>query len=425
MKWQNGSSLYSFTKPLLVCLLLGISLHSQADAQPVLTALKLAAGPGSAEPNLTKSPSGTIVLSWLEPKGENTALLYSQLGVEGWGQTHLVAESADWFVNWADLPSVLAISDSLWAAHWLNKRPGGIYAYDVALSLSSDGGKTWGDAITPHSDNTATEHGFVSLYPEADGLGLIWLDGRNTTADANSHDHHDEHGTGGMTLRHALVAVDGTISEELELDQLVCDCCQTSVAIAREGPVAIYRNRSEKDIRDIYITRSMNGKWQPGHAVSNDGWKIGGCPVNGPAVAAQGDRVAVAWFTMADEIPRVRFAMSLDGGETFNAAIDIDNDAPSGRVDLALLDNGLAAISWLDEGENGKGAIRVQLMQADGSIVAAHTIATTELTRPAGFPQLQSAGNTLIVAWTDSSKKASQVKSMRITFPAVNLQTAD
>jgi len=139
--------------------------------------------------------------------------------------------------------------------------------------------------------------------------------------------------------------------------------------------------------------------------------------VNGPAVAAQGDTVAVAWFTMADDIPRVRFARSLDGGQTFNKAIDIDDDAPSGRVDLALLDNGDAAISWLDEGDNGVGAIRVQLMHPDGSMSVVHTIATTELSRPAGFPQLQSDGNSLIVAWTDSGKKALRVKSMRITLP--------
>jgi hypothetical protein len=109
--------------------------------------------------------------------------------------------------------------------------------------------------------------------------------------------------------------------------------------------------------------------------------------------------------------------LSADGGQTFNKAIDIDDDEPSGRVDLVLLDNGVAAISWLDEGDNGAGAIRVQFMHPEGSIVAVHTIATTELSRPAGFPQMLSDGNSLIVAWTDSRKKVSRVKSMRITLP--------
>lgn len=404
-------------------LLMAGSASAQIPAEPFK--LPLASGPGSAEPNLSKGYNGTVVLSWMEPKDDNTQLLYAQLGAEGWGEPQRVAESANWFVNWADFPSVLPVSETLWAAHWLRKRPGGSYAYDVALSLSSDGGKTWGDAITPHRDNTATEHGFVSLFPSSDGVGLIWLDGRNTSEAGGAHEHSEEHGSGGMTLRHALVSADGTISEEAELDDLVCDCCQTSVAIAREGPIAVYRNRTEEEIRDIYISRSINGKWQAGHPVSNDGWKISGCPVNGPAVAAQGDAVAVAWFTMAEDIPRVRFARSSDGGQTFTTAIDIDDDEPSGRVDLVLLENGNAAISWLDEGENGKGAIRVQLIHPDGSILAVHTIAATELSRPAGFPQLQADGNSLIVAWTDSSGEASRVKSMRIRFPATNPHSTD
>ena len=39
------------------------------------------------------------------------------------------------------------------------------------------------------------------------------------------------------------------------LDQRVCDCCQTSVAKTQDGPVAIYRDRSEEEIRDIYMVR--------------------------------------------------------------------------------------------------------------------------------------------------------------------------
>jgi hypothetical protein len=404
---------------LITCL---ASTTTFAQTNLEMTDLPLKAGEGSAEPNLSKGPEGTIVLSWLEPKGKNSRLLYSQLNPTGWSEPHLVAESNNWFVNWADFPSVLAISDSLWAAHWLSKRPGGVYSYNVSLSLSSDGGKTWGDAITPHRDNTATEHGFVSLYPATDGVGLIWLDGRNTAASGSQHEHDEGHGSGGMTLRHARVSANGSLSEEVELDQLVCDCCQTSVAIAREGPVAVYRNRSEEEIRDIYITRFINGEWQPGQPVNNDGWKITGCPVNGPAVAAQGDIVAVVWFTMADDMPRVRFARSLDGGQAFSAAVDIDAKdmnglEPKGRVDLAILDNGSAAISWLDEDENGSGAIRLQLVHSDDSLSKVHTVTTTELSRPAGFPQLRSDGNSLIVAWTDSSEKASRVKSVRINLP--------
>ena len=74
---------------------------------------------------------------------------------------------------------------------------------------------------------------------------------------------------------------------------------------------------------------------EPATAVS-DGWMIAGCPVNGPALDADGERVALAWFTAAGEAPRVQLAFSTDGGATFEEARTIDADAPAGRVDVVL-----------------------------------------------------------------------------------------
>lgn len=404
-------------------------LHCSAPASDTNTVLSLTelpnqAAPGSAEPNLAKGPDGTIVLSWLEPHGENTRLRFSTLGDEGWDAARTVAEGDNWFVNWADFPSVVPVSDSLWAAHWLSKKAGGIYAYDVSVAISSDAGASWSEAITPHRDNTATEHGFVSLFPWQEGVGLVWLDGRNTAAAGNGHAHDGEHASGGMTLRSAIITATGEITAETEMDPLVCDCCQTSAAVAREGPVAVYRNRDESEIRDIYVARTIGRTWLAGQPVHKDGWKISGCPVNGPAIAASGDTVVVAWFTMAEDISRVRFARSEDGGATFSQVLNIAEDTPSGRVDVALLDNGNAALSWLDITADGEGVLRIRIIHPDGSFGPEQQIIGLASSRPAGFPQLVSEGNALIAAWTDTLEKVSNVRTARLTgldpsnFPA-------
>jgi hypothetical protein len=395
---------------------------------PEIVGLKVNTDKGSAEPNLTRGPEGTIVLSWLEPQGNATRLRFSQLTSAGWSTPRTVAAGANWFVNWADFPSVLAVTDELWAAHWLSKKPGGIYTYDVSLALSIDGGNKWSEAITPHHDKTATEHGFVSLYPAASGFGAVWLDGRNTqpSADTTAHQHQEqgpEHGSGGMTLRHARIAADGAISEEIELDELVCDCCQTSVAIARQGPVVVYRNRTAEEIRDIYITRRIDGEWLAGQAVHSDSWKISGCPVNGPAVAALGDTVAVAWFTMANDIPRVRFARSTDGGASFGAAVEVSEHSPLGRVDLVLLDNGTAVVSWLDQPAGSPGEFRLRTIASDDKPAEPLAVTRMNTDRPSGFPQMQADGNDLIVAWTEGTeqlddKTGSVIKSARLIWPS-------
>lgn len=391
--------------------LLALLFASHSFSAEHVIDMAVAAGQDSAEPNLAKGPDGAIVLSWLEPVGEKTRLKYSRLDSGVWSEPGTVAESDSWFVNWADFPSVVPISGSLWAAHWLKKKKGGTYAYDVSISISNDAGTTWSDPITPHRDNTATEHGFVSLFHWQDGVGVVWLDGRNTTASGSDHDHGE---AGGMTLRSAVISPQGRIHSEAEMDSLVCDCCQTGVAISTHGPVVVYRNRTESEIRDIYLARSVDNQWLAGSPVSDDQWEIAGCPVNGPAVMASGETVAVAWFTMAGDTPRVRFAWSHDGGQSFDPAINIAEESPTGRVDVAILDDGSAIISWLDQAEDGKGLIRLRNVLPDNRLGPVKEIAQTSMGRPAGFPQMVQDGDSLVMAWTDVSEAKTQVKSARI-----------
>jgi hypothetical protein len=399
--------------PLLLCILITCSCVADIMAQhgaPIVP-LALAAGPGSAEPRLSTGPGGIVVLSWLEPADGTTRLKFATLGTDGWSPPRSAAQGQNWLVNWADFPSVVPINASLWAAHWLSKRSGGVYAYDVSVAISRDGGLSWSDPITPHRDGTATEHGFVSLFPWRDGIGVVWLDGRNTQAQGKEQSLG---GNGGMTLRSAVILADGSITAETELDGLVCDCCQTGAAVIRDGAIVVYRDRSSSEIRDIYAIRAQQDHWLAGRPVAEDGWKIEGCPVNGPAIAAINDDVAVAWFTAAGGQPRVRLARSHDGGLTFSDTQDIDRDLPIGRVDVAFLSNGRLAVSWLDSDARQQAEIKVQIIARDGRPGALYVIAQTLATRPAGFPQLAADGESLVVAWTDAEGEQSRVRTARL-----------
>src|SRR5687768_4809384 len=99
-----------------------------------------------------------------------------------------------------------------------------------------------------------------------------------------------------MTLRYATIDANGNLADETQLDERVCECCQTSAAVTSAGPIAVYRDRSATEVRDIYIVRQVNGSWTSPQPVYADNWQINGCPVNGPSVAADGSRVAVAWL---------------------------------------------------------------------------------------------------------------------------------
>lgn len=367
------------------------------------------AAPGSLGPNLYASADGRLFLSWIDRQdGGRSTLRYAILEGDAWTAPRAIAEGPDWFVNWADFPSVVASPDGLLAAHWMVKNGSGAYAYDVHIAISTDGGERWSEPLVPHRDGTATEHGFVSLFMNGDGrLAAAWLDGRNTGAAAGGH----AHGGGEMTLRYAAIGRDLALRDEVQLDGRVCDCCQTSAAETTEGPLVVYRDRSAAEERDISVVRLRDGRWEEPRALPADRWHIEGCPVNGPSVAAQGRRVAVAWFTAAGDVPRVRLAFSADAGATFAAPVSVDDGNPLGRVDAVLLDDGSAVVSWLESSPEGS-SLRVRKVHANGDPDASVVVVPAGSRISNGFPQMARSGDRLVLAWT-----ADQVRTATLPVP--------
>jgi hypothetical protein len=354
-----------------------------------------AAGESSA-PQFTTSKRG-VLLSWIERKGASAALRFAERTAAGWSQPRTAASGDNWFVNWADVPSVFRMDDGTLVAQWLHKSGSGTYAYDVRLSYSKDEGRTWAPSFSPHNDGTQTEHGFVSLVqrPNA-GLGLIWLDGR---AMGSMKGGHEGHGSGAMSLRFAEYGADWQQTIDVPIDLRVCECCPTTAAVTSEGIIAAFRNRSDEEIRDIFVSRFEGNKWTEPVAVSNDGWKIPGCPVNGPMLSARGRNVAVAWFTTKGEEPQAYAAFSSDAGRTFGAAIRLDDGVSVGRVDIELLEDGSAAALYIEQIDK-RTQIRVRRITSSGERSNPVVIAEIEASRASGYPRVAAHGNELLFAWT-------------------------
>jgi hypothetical protein len=369
--------------------------------------LSLPSGENVLGPRLTKSADGAVFLSWMRRDEQGATLRFSTLDAGKWRPAADVITDNDMFVNWADLPSVHQLDGSQRVAHWLSKSAAATYAYDVLLAFSTDAGRTWGEPIRPHTDGTPTEHGFVSIHPHGDAAALIWLDGRKTINSMT-----DDPGESGMTLRSGHVAPDGTLSHEQLVDDLVCDCCQTDVAVSAKGPIAVYRDRNVGEIRDIYVTRFADGRWQPGTAIADDGWQIAGCPVNGPAIDTDGEFVVVAWFTAANERTAVCAALSTNGGRTFRDPLEIASQNVSGHVGVAIVDRSSAAVSWVESDQRGTNAINIRAVTKSGNLGPVQTVGRTNLRRI--YPQMLRKDDKLILVWTDERDERTRLASVKV-----------
>ncbi len=435
----NGltTGMRAFGKPMTTSKLVGLLVMALLAPAATVAAAERNAAPESSAFELSELPAiapvgsryphlfahgERVLMSWLQvddtqPGRRQASLWFSSWQQGRWSLPQQIAVGDNWFVNWADFPSIAVLADGTLVAHWLQKSAPDTYAYDVRLSFSSDAGRHWSAPVSPHDDGTSTEHGFVSLLPQPNNrLSVIWLDGRASQA------HHEM-----MQLRHAEFDASGKKLAEQVIDSDTCTCCQTS-AVAIPGGVAVaYRDHAANEIRDIAWLRLQNQQWHAPELVHADGWEIAGCPVNGPALGAVDKQVAAAWYTGAQQIPRVNVAFAANATSSFQQPLRIDDGAPLGRVALAMPRAHQVIVAWLERVADEQADIRVRQIRYDAKSSGQEkpvyhagkslTVASTSLARSSGFPRLALQGNDLFVAWTDSRNlDQPQVRVARIDW---------
>lgn len=357
---------------------------------------RLPAGPKAMAPMLVADGDGFLA-TWIEPvASEGHRVRMARWDGRLWTPPATIRESAALFANWADVPGVVRARDGALYAWWLEKSGADTYAYDVRLASSTDQGATFAPLGVLHEDRAAVEHGFVSAVGEGNGVRFYYLDGRATAANSP------------MQLRTVLVEGQRVGPSEL-VDESVCDCCATAaIALPGEsgdGSVVAYRDRTAGEIRDVQVTRRSRGGALATKPVGNDGWQIAGCPVNGPALAANDGRLAVAWFSAPGDRPRMAVARSAEGGTAWGESQPIaaaPGATPMGQLALAPIGDGFA-LSWI-EAIAGGSELRLARLEGSGQLGPSVAIARTGAGRSAGIPRLAATANRLALLWVDAGK---------------------
>lgn len=373
----------------------------------------LPAAPGAAEPDLVVAPDGRLLLGWISSvPGRRNALQFSDTDVDGRWQSapRTIAIGNSLLANWANPPHLLATPDGALWVHWLQSAGAG-EASNLSLARSTNDGFSWSAPLQVNPDGPPAEHGFASLWPASqDTLGMAWLAGV-----PEQGDKHAAQGAG-TALRAAVFDRNLQRGAEQVVDAQACDCCRTAVALTARGPLLVYRDRSDEEIRDIAATRFDGHAWSKPVPVHADGWKMTACPVNGPAIAARGNTAIVAWYTGAHDKPAVLIARSTDAGDRFEAAVTVDAGAQvDGRVAVAL-DAQQVWVAWLRERAGGS-TLWLSRYAPDLS----HELQRFEVARlhargpAAGYPQLAVRDDGAWLVWTDSVDGAPQLRGAHVT----------
>lgn len=381
---------------------------TSTDPTPAVTLVQIAAGEGALAPNLAQGKADSVLVTWLEPAGDGHRLQLARIQGGKSSEPRTVIQSDELVANWADVPAVHEHGDRL-VVTWLQST-GKDHAYDAFAAESTDGGQTFRPLGRLHDDGTQTEHGFVSLTWAEGEHWATWLDGRQTAQ------------SGPMTLRAARLGARPPASQVV--DDKVCDCCPTAMVTTSAGPLIAYRDRSDQEVRDISVVHFDGNAWSAPRQVHADNWVIEGCPVNGPAAAARGDTVAVAWYTQAGDQPRVLVAQSTDAGRTFAQPVELSADQPGralGRVQVALDPAGEILVAWLQANSERDGAqLVVRRTDGEGGLGPVRHVADVAPNRQSGVPRMLITDSHVDLAWTTPDRgKGGTVQLARLELREV------
>ena len=352
------------TAAVLVAAVSGVAVRAGEAASPV-TITHPAAGHEVhlSSPALVVDREGPFV-AWMAQEGHDNAVYAARPGGER-VRVNPPTLSGD---SLHQAPGVALGPGGEIYVTWASRRPkpdGGLFASDLQLSRSVDGGKTFEPPLRV-SDDTPTSHSFEGLAVAPDGTVLVaWIETRSSERP--------------RTYLARIADGGRRVEQTRSLDtEETCVCCRVALAAAKPDVVTVFwRKVFPGDVRDMVLARSRDGgrTFAPPARVHADNWRISACPHRGGSVAVdERGRVHALWYTEGTRNqPDVLYASAADG-QRFGAPqrVHISTTSIPDHARIAVNAAGHAVIVWEDStavrrrvlarettANGGLGAVRV------------------------------------------------------------------
>jgi hypothetical protein len=280
----------------------------------------------------------------------------------------------------------------------------------IRYARSTDAGRSFSKAVTVAGDKRSGARGWHALTLGHDGaVHVAWLDGRNAAPSGakagrarHTHGYAKPSGTMAAAPRQDVFHAawkEGAPSER-PVASHVCFCCKTALATSGDRVFAAWRHIYPGSIRDIAVARSTdNGvTFEKPVRVSDDGWRIAGCPDDGPSMVADGHGgIHLAWPTLVQgDTPRKAiFYSSLAEGGTFTPRLRLDSgESNPAHPQIASDEHTNTAVVW---DERAAGRRRIVLRRVSDGVAAAPENFEDE---GANYPAVAAAAGHWVVVWS-------------------------
>ena len=339
---------------LMTCFLLLAAAFSSAEAEQETNAglaldsiLPVFAGPVPISPPAVRfDERGSVHLAWLEKSGSVGAVKSVRIGKDNKAvatpvQVNTQASPPDAFHQ---APGLATGTGNHVFVSWstANQAPGSLFASDLHVARSQDGGQTFENPMQVNDDGLPISHTFENLATgNGSDLYVAWLDGRGKDP------------SGAALLFGCSNDQGRTIGKNLTVNGMACPCCRPMVAVAPNGHLwVVWRKTFTGNVRDIVLAKSEDRgqTFSPPLLVHKDNWVFSACPHRGPSIGFDRfGRIYVGWYTEGtDEQPRLLVATSDDQGRTFSPPVSLHTSTTSlpDQMRMAVHPDGAVVAVW-------------------------------------------------------------------------------
>ena len=386
--------------------------RSAAQERGVLLAVA-----GRTNANVSLAARGdTVVAVWSATEGTTTDI-YAALSADGGRRfsapTRVNDVAGDARVSGEQPPrAVFVVRGGLSSivVIWTSKRAAGTR---LLWSESTNGARSFRAAQVVPGGEAAGNRGWESVAVDERGrVFVLWLDHREAGMPAAMH--HE-----GMAMDAPRAAVDPV--QKAGLSQLfitsidgavtrqvargVCYCCKTALVASHGVLYAAWRHVFAGNQRDIgfAISRDGGATFNAPARVHADGWAFDGCPENGPAVVVDNARRAhVFWPAPPDGAlgtPLGLFHASTRDGVAFTARVALPIKGPASHVSAVLDAGGAVVVAWEESTRRERTVAMARATTTDNGAISFRRVKLDDVAGDAWRPALASTRGGVVLAW--------------------------